>query len=332
MRSENRPVTSEPCNGDPMVMRQSKVRVYRGVWITACLLLLATFPQTHGQEAAASSGTQPANPSLPRKTAPLPQITVTAKVLKQRIDTYISKVTGGNVRSDDHPIARWRVPICPLVAGLPPEDGQVVFDRLTDVLTSTDIPLGTAGCRPNFVIVVTAEPETVLKTWWQHDFSLPGGQSGFHHFIGTPRPVRIWYNTELISGDGTPITSFGVGDNSVLRGIKKIQLSPIPHIQFSGIPDLKSVIAVVDLTRVAGLDWRQVTDYIAMAGVTKINLDASLGEAPTIMSLFSTSGEARPQSLSSWDRSLIKELYLTDPVYRRQRVLIAKRMFADVSP
>jgi hypothetical protein len=79
---------------------------------------------------------------------------------------------------------------------------------------------------------------------------------------------------------------------------------------------LKSVIVVIDLTRVVGLDWPQVTDYIAMAGVTEVNLNAQVDGAPTIMSLFSTSGDARPQCLSDWDRSFIKEIYLTDPVYR----------------
>lgn len=108
-------------------------------------------------------------------------------------------------------------------------------------------------------------------------------------------------------------------------------ISPIPHIEFNAVSDLKSIIAVVDLTRVAGLDWRQVTDYIAMPGVTEVNLNAHWGEAPTIMRLFSTSGDTRLQSVSTWDRSLIKALYLTDPVYRHQRVLIAKRMFADIS-
>jgi hypothetical protein len=79
------------------------------------------------------------------------------------------------------------------------------------------------------------------------------------------------------------------------------------------------------------MDWRQVTDYIAMAGSTEVDLDAHLEGARTILSLFSMAGDARPPGLSDWDRSFIKELYRTNPVYRRQRVLIAKAMFADVA-
>jgi hypothetical protein len=69
-----------------------------------------------------------------------------------------------------------------------------------------------------------------------------------------------------------------------------------------------------------------------MAGVAEVNLDAHVGEVPTIMSLFFASGDARPEHLSDWDRSFIKRLYTTDPVDRHQRVMIAKAMFNDVAP
>jgi hypothetical protein len=289
-------------------------------------------PGAYGQDVNTAPGSAPANPALPEETAALPPISVTAKVLRQRIDTYISTISGGYVRSDDHPMARWRIPICPLVAGLPHNDGQFVFDRLSDDLSSTNIALGQTGCRPNFFIVATMNPEATLKAWWHHDFNLNGGQTGFDHFIGTPRPVRIWYNARLMSGDGRPTNRFGLGPSGAFQGIESFGISEIPHLDFSAIPELKSVIVVIDLTRVAGLDWHQVTDYIAMAGVTELNLNARVDGAPTIMSLFSTSGDARPQGLSDWDRSFIKETYVTDPAYRHQRVLIAKGMFNDVAP
>jgi hypothetical protein len=313
-------------------MQQPKVQIQHVICIAALLAVCLAFPRAYGQEATTTSNTQPENSSSPGKAAPLPQITVTANVLKQRIDTYISKISGGYVRSDDHPLARWRIPICPLVAGLPHNDGQFVFDRFSDDLSSTYIPLGETGCRPNFFIVATMDPEATLKAWWHHDFDLNDGQVGFDHFIGTPRPIRIWYNAKLISGNGTPTNRFGVGPSNVFQGIESFTISDIPHQEFGSIPDLKSVIVVIDLTRVVGLDWHQVTDYIAMAGITEVNLNAHVDGAPTIMSLFSTSGDARPQSLSDWDRSFIRELYLTDPAYRHQRVLIAKGMFNDVGP
>jgi hypothetical protein len=320
------------------MLQQPKIRVHRFIWIAVFLAGYIAWSPGYGQEVATSSNTPPEKPSAPEKAESLPQITVTAKVLKQRIDTYISKISGAYVQSHDHPIARWHVPICPLVAGLPRKDGQFVFDRLSDDFESTNIPLGKERCHPNFFIVATMNPEATLKAWWHRNYNLNGDQTGFSDFIGTPRPVRIWYNAKLISGDGTPTNRFGIptvgmggGGGNAFQGIESFQISTIPHVEFSAVPDLQFVIAVIDLTSVSGMDWRQVTDYIAMAGSTQVDLDAHVDAAPTIMSLFSTSGNARPQALSEWDRSYIKELYLTDPVLRRQRVLIAKAMFKDVA-
>jgi hypothetical protein len=296
-------------------------------FICAFSLILVPFFGAYGQDAPAV--TPPANPDLQEKIVPRAQITVTAKALKQRVDNYVSKVSGGHVNTDDHPMAVWRVPICALVAGLPENDGQFVFDRLTGDFTAWSIPLGQAGCRPNFFIIATTNPEVTLKSLWHGAPNMSGGQTGFVHFIATPRPVRVWYNAELISGDGTPITFFGVG--GVFEGIPTVPIGPMPHSEFNALPDLRSVIAVIDLKRVVGLDWRQVTDYIAMAGATKVDLDAHVEGTSTIMSLFSSPGDARPQGLSSWDKSFIKELYQTDPVYRHQRVLIANKMVTDIA-
>src|SRR5271170_4067890 len=136
-----------------MARNQVRMRVYRGAFICAISLILVPFFGTYGKDAPAVAPAP--DPNLQGKGAPIEQITVTAKVLKQRVDSYISKVSGGHVNTDDHPMARWREPICPMIAGLPSEDGQFVFDRLTNDLSSTDIPLGQTGCRPNFFIIAT---------------------------------------------------------------------------------------------------------------------------------------------------------------------------------
>lgn len=313
-------------------MQQPKVQVDRAIWSAAFLALCMSSPRAYCQDAATEVNPQQKVPSVTENGGPLTQITVTAKVLKQRIDTYISTISGGYVRSDDHPMARWRDPVCPLVAGLPHADGQFVFDRLTDDLSATNVRLGKKGCRPNFFVVATANPDSMLKAWWHHDANLNGGQTGFVDFIGKPRPVRIWYNARLRSGDGSPPNTFVFPTYPGTGSVEAFSGGPSPQVDFVAVPDLQSVIVVVDLTRVAGLDWHQVTDYIAMAGVTKVALDAQVEGATTVMNLFSASGDARPQGLSSWDRSFIKELYTTDPVYRHQRVEIAKGMFNDVAP
>jgi hypothetical protein len=302
-----------------------KIRTPLLRYIAAFVATCVTLPSSFAQSIVTAPGLAVASPEAPGNTSALPQITVSAKILRQRIRTYISTVSGGAVGSDDYPMLRWRVPICPIVAGLSSHDGQFVFDRLSTDLSSMDIPLGRMGCVPNFYVVATPEPEEILKAWWHRISDLNGGDNtGFVHFIDTRRPVRVWYNARLIGGNGATPGFEG-------QGIQVLGSCTLPHQELCAALDLKAIIVVIDLTRTIGLDWRQVADYVAMAGATKVNLDAHADGVPTIMSLFSTSGDARPEALSEWDISFIKGLYSTDPMYRHQRVLIAGRMLDDVA-
>jgi hypothetical protein len=133
----------------------TKAWVSRGVYLAAFVAPCIALPAAGQERQSPNASVAAESPEKPD----LAQITVTAEVLKQQIDSYVSQISGGFTASDDRPMSRWRVPICPLVAGLTHDDGQFVFDRLTVTLNSVDIPLGREGCRPNFLIVATADPQ-----------------------------------------------------------------------------------------------------------------------------------------------------------------------------
>jgi hypothetical protein len=264
--------------------------------------------------------------------------------LRHGLETYVSKLTRASLWSDDRPLKVWRKPICPLVAGLPRQEGQFVFDRLTDDLTAVGVSMGAVGCKPNFIVAATPQPEVDLKNWRKR-FWIIFGQAGFdgkgepaQKFIAVARPVRIWYDAGLVDevGNGpsaaaAAVVDSGMQNGSGFNGTPTFQTGTMPRAEFTAVPALSSVIAVIDMTRVAGLDWRQVTDYIAFAGLTSVDLDADLGDAPSIMRLFTAAPLARPNSLSAWDSAFLEELYHTSQMARHQRVEIAKRMLVDVA-
>lgn len=101
---------------------------------------------------------------------------------------------------------------------------------------------------------------------------------------------------------------------------------------WASIVDLSSVIVVVDADCVKGVRLDQVADYIAMVGLAKLNLEAELGNAPTVLRLFSDSGQALPQRMSRWDRAFLKAVYDTAPRSVHQQSHIANRMVDDVAP
>ena len=293
------------------------------------LLTAAAAAQSQGESAE-----PPAVDSSPQQLPNLPPVTVrTPAELEHRVGRFIWKATSDTWQGDES-VPLWHGPICPLVAGRPRKEGQFVFDHLSDILTSVGAGMGQTGCRPNFFVIFTAQPEALLNTAWERNDRLFGDQGGAHEFIDTPRPVRIWYNAELVGADGRASSSaaaaamFGNGGSSV----PVIKIAPIGRSEFGVVQQITSIIAVVDIRRVVGLDLRQLTDYVAMAGLTKVALDGDYRDAPTILRLFTASGEDRPTSLSPWDEAFLKELYRTDQKSKNQRQDVARGMIADLSP
>ena len=77
--------------------------------------------------------------------------------VERRINTFVTGLTHGGFAVE--PLARWNVPICPLVAGLPAEQGEFILQRVSQALVAAETPLGPSDCKPNLHIVFTAEPE-----------------------------------------------------------------------------------------------------------------------------------------------------------------------------
>ena len=96
--------------------------------------------------------------------------------------------------------------------------------------------------------------------------------------------------------------------------------------------DLWSVIVIIDARRAKGVGYNQLASYIAMIGLAQIRLDAKLGDAPTILRLFSDPEKAPPQGLSAWDQAFLKSLYNTNPSDKSQRLAIARSMEQEIAP
>ena len=64
--------------------------------------------------------------------------------------------------------------------------------------------------------------------------------------------------------------------------------------------------------------------------MAELRLDANLGDAPTILQLFSAS-QRRP-GLTSWDQSFLKALYHTDQTDKMQLSEIKISIVRDIAP
>jgi hypothetical protein len=263
----------------------------------------------------------------------LPQIDVKARrMLERRLDSYLFKVTHTSVAIDDVPMVQWSKPICPLVTGLPHDLGQGLFDDFTQVIDSLNRPRGQEGCRPNFVIIVMAHPEARLREFWRRHASY---EEGTEKFLSSSDPVRVLYNKRDVDFNGARAQD--TGDmllDRIFRGVPGFagpSNGVSPRATYVAVPRLENVIVVVDLEKIVGYAIAPLAEYIAMAGLTRVDLDTSYGETPTILRLFSVAEKDRPAGLSTWDRSFLKAVYATDQSSRMQRVAVVQHMVADLS-
>ena len=95
---------------------------------------------------------------------------------------------------------------------------------------------------------------------------------------------------------------------------------------------LSRVFVVVDQKRLHQVKLRQLADYVAMAGFAKLKPDAHLGDAPTILTLFSAAPQAAPTGMTDWDQTFLKSLYATEQTSRLQRGQIARQMVREIAP
>lgn len=96
----------------------------------------------------------PAKSSDPQSDAKLNTITVKARrqTLERQVSAFVSAIS---IAPSNEALARWENPtfICPLVGGLPRDDGEFILTRLSSIALAAGAPLGSAHCKPNFYII-----------------------------------------------------------------------------------------------------------------------------------------------------------------------------------
>lgn len=254
--------------------------------------------------------------------------------VEKRVNTFVTGITHRGYALES--LVRWNAKICPLVAGIPAEQGEFILRGISQAARDAGVELAGEKCKPNFHVVLTPEPDQLLELWSKRAPKLYGmaPPAKVRRILGKPRPIRVWYNVwNPCDEQGTP--------GSILRGNTDFGLQmATPYggacfrdsrLAFSAnaINFISSVIVVVDLDDTKQIKLGPLTDYISMVGLTDVDLDGDWGHETTILRLFAASGDATPKGLSIWDRAFLKALYSTSQDDRHQRTEIARSMVND---
>lgn len=276
---------------------------------------------------SSTADTRPDAPEPPAGIAALEAVTVKGRkrerVFEERVSTFVSSVT---VRSHTESLARWQVPVCPFVTGAAAEQNEYMRQHLRQIARDAGAPLGSSECGANLVVVLSKEPEALLRDWWSQDhrmFSHDRGVGGVERFLRSEAPVRAWYNACSVSPRWAK-------SNAHQRVLPCDTGEPGSRLSWGSVRAIYSVIVVVDFGRIGGLDVGQIADYVAVIGLAQIRPGSELGRLPTILRLFSEAGAARPRALSSWDKSFLRSLYATESGNVAQLSQIKNRMGSDL--
>jgi hypothetical protein len=289
-------------------------------------MILVAAGMVAGSIASAAADTPPASePPKTRIDATTVEATKDRAALEQRVRKFVNAIA---VKPGDESLARWQnqIPLCPLVAGMPKADGEYILSRVSKIASAAGAPLAPANCKGNLFIVVTSDPEGVIKAWSKRDVRIFGeetdqGGTKIREFLSSS-PVRVWYNTEFYQIDGTPLGN--------LEG-RSGEAAVATKIDTNNYRALSSVMAIVDTRRMKDVSFGQVAAYVAMVGLVQIRPQANVTEAPTILNLFDASGKA-PPALTAWDESFLKAVYQTRITDKAQMAEIKTAMVQDVAP
>jgi hypothetical protein len=296
----------------------------------AAFAVFVAAPQAHADAASQATETPAEESTL------LQGLDVTApdraQSVHKKVEAYVSGVT---VRTENWSLARWHRPICPLVAGLPKSQGEAVLARVSEVLLKAGAPLDKGKCQPNLTIIVTAEPERLLRKWRERNSRLfaQGLAAQAKRFLETDRPARVWYNVAQLSADTMPAQSSSDPDMlgaTNFAGLKTNNRARHSRLEWNGLRSIDSAIVVIDATRATHLTPGQLADYAAMVGLTELDLGSKVGPAPTILRLFDTAPAESPDGLSAWDQAFLEALYSTESRSKLQAPYIADRVFRSV--
>lgn len=262
------------------------------------------------------------------------------KQLEHEVNEFVFAVA---VRYLHDSLSRWNTPVCPLVAGLPREQGEFVLGRLSQIASSAKVPLAGEHCTGNFYVIVTPEPERLIKEWQWHDprmFKNRDGMGYLRSFRDVPRAVRVWYNKGFVSSEGRPIVSSddlagalvgsSLGMQLTMANVPTNKINMGSRLTYSAVHSLSSVIVIVDAKRVQALTFGQLADYIGMVGLAEVNQDAAVGTVPTILRLFRASPDP-PQRLSAWDEAFLASLYAVDQASVVEQPMMKRQMVSSLA-
>lgn len=278
--------------------------------------LLLALLLTAGTNAAAA---QPKSPPVP--LPPVESVVVTGTRSPQALYDYVGAVAAPTRLAGK--MARWEVPVCPIVVGLNPTAVQFITRRLREVAAGAGAPVNSdSKCRPNIQIVFTTAPQVLVDDIRKTRGELLGyfdTLKQLDELATVTRPIQAWYMTATRDARGHPQI-----DTPRTMGIEMILAANIPPVWLpqarafavtgSRLGDglranLHHVTIVADPTKLLEYEMGPVADYLTMLALSQMVSPERCQSLPTITNLLAADCPRIPHGLSDIDLGYLRGLY-----------------------
>ena len=211
------------------------------------------------------------------------------------IDRLISQMAPSRMGRQ---IARWDDRICSRIYGLEAEHAAFVKERIDGIAAEIGVSTAkSAKCTPNVIVVFTLDADPLTAAFIKRYPEMIGEiQRGAVNartkapFLA-PHPVR-WFGHDMMRRDPLSVAS---------------------RIHANSSQVINATYVIVDLNRLAGVNWGQLADFITFVSLSRPEFDRTYRDPGTILSLFTArdAGAPLPEGLTRLDRSFLSNLYAT---------------------
>ena len=207
-------------------------------------------------------------------------------------------------------IVRFEHDACPAILGVPPAQRILIVARMRAVGTAAGVPMGSATCRPNIVILITSDKRQLIEQLARRFPYYLGELSGrrIRALAESAGPSALWHLNGTVDADGRVLAASG-GNVPVMRTARQgSRIVDQTHPEYIGS------VLVLQASALEGLTTTQLADYAAMrtlSGADPARLpDRSVS---TILTLIDAPmGSEVPITLTNWDLAFLQSLYASD--------------------
>lgn len=242
---------------------------------------------------------------------------------EKQIGAFVDALT--NVSRSDQ-ISRFDWAVCPAVLGLSDVQNDTIAQRLRTVAHGVGIRTAGVGCRPNVLVLITANKRELIEALAKQKPEFFDGISDKRiDALAKHKGPAAWHIEGRLDSDGKQIGKNLINDHYV------VEMTEVPsRLRASTRPHFIASILVVELESLRGLSLTQLADYAAMRTFARTDPDRLQGSpAPSILKMFDMpENSPLPITMTDWDFNFLKGLYSADPdaYANRQKSAIRGKM------